>query len=180
MRVESEAKCACTARAEKDIYRDTPVRLLGYANEVGESFRALVHVNIVRLSYGVASAYVVADAVDKVKRADKVKCADLDMHRHKLYATAVDTLLWQALASVIVPGFTINRVCALSLFLLRKYSSLGLATRKWTTTGIGLGCIPFIVSPIDHSIHKLMDFTVRPWIGIVPSNLDEVEKEFTP
>ena len=27
-----------------DIYRDTPVRLLGYANEVGEAFRALVHV----------------------------------------------------------------------------------------------------------------------------------------
>ena len=29
---------------EVDIYRDTPVRLLGYANEVGEAFRALVHV----------------------------------------------------------------------------------------------------------------------------------------
>ena len=27
-----------------DIYRDTPVRYLGYANEVGEAFRALVHV----------------------------------------------------------------------------------------------------------------------------------------
>ena len=27
---------------EVDIYRDTPVRLLGYANEVGEAFRALV------------------------------------------------------------------------------------------------------------------------------------------
>ncbi|ROT78450.1 Mitochondrial fission process protein 1, partial [Penaeus vannamei] len=26
---------------------------------------------------------------------------------------AVDTLLWQAFASVIVPGFTINRVCVL-------------------------------------------------------------------
>ncbi len=43
---------------EVDIYRDTPVRLLGYANEVGEAFRALVHVNWVRASYGVASLYV--------------------------------------------------------------------------------------------------------------------------
>ena len=33
-----------TPAAEVDIYRDTPVRLLGYANEVGEAFRALVHV----------------------------------------------------------------------------------------------------------------------------------------
>ena len=45
---------------EVDIYRDTPLRLLGYANEVGEAFRALVHVNWVRLSYGVASCYVVS------------------------------------------------------------------------------------------------------------------------
>ena len=29
---------------EVDIYRDTPVRFLGYANEVGEAFRALVSV----------------------------------------------------------------------------------------------------------------------------------------
>jgi len=43
---------------EVDIYRDTPVRLLGYANEVGEAFRALIHVNWVRASYGVASLYV--------------------------------------------------------------------------------------------------------------------------
>ena len=28
-------------KKEVDIYRDTPVRLLGYANEVGEAFRAL-------------------------------------------------------------------------------------------------------------------------------------------
>ena len=26
-------------KKEVDIYRDTPVRFLGYANEVGESFR---------------------------------------------------------------------------------------------------------------------------------------------
>ena len=55
-------------KQEVDIYRDTPVRLLGYANEVGEAFRALVHVNWVRLSYGVASSYVLADTYDKAKK----------------------------------------------------------------------------------------------------------------
>ena len=34
---------------EIDIYRDTPLRLLGYANEVGEAFRALVSVKFVIL-----------------------------------------------------------------------------------------------------------------------------------
>ena len=45
-------KGSSNAENEVDIYRDTPVRLLGYSNEVGEAFRALVHVNWVRLSYG--------------------------------------------------------------------------------------------------------------------------------
>lgn len=54
------AEGECKKDQEVDIYRDTPVRLLGYANEVGEAFRALVSVNWVRLSYGVASCYVVS------------------------------------------------------------------------------------------------------------------------
>ncbi|KAH7985649.1 hypothetical protein HPB51_026783 [Rhipicephalus microplus] len=152
----------------QDICRYMAVRhsllFSGYANEVGEAFRSLVHVNVVRLSYAVASAYVVVDTADKVLKADKVKCPDAKAHRNKLFNTAVDTLVWQALASVIIPGFTINRVCALSLFLLKRYSSMPLNACKWTTTGVGLGCIPFIVSPIDHGVHVLMDKTLRQWL----------------
>ena len=44
----------------------------GYANEVGEAFRSQVHVNVVRASYGVASAYVVADAIHKGSEAARV------------------------------------------------------------------------------------------------------------
>lgn len=157
---------------EVDILRDTPVRLLGYANEVGEAFRSLVHVNLVRLSYAVASAYVLVDTTDKVVRADKLKCPDAKDQRRKLLTTAVDTLVWQALASVIVPGITINRVCALSLFLLKRYSNLQLKTCKWTTTSIGLSCIPFIVSPIDNGVHVLMDKTIRQWLRIPKPDSD--------
>jgi len=42
--MSEEPTASPAAAAEVDIYRDTPVRLLGYANEVGEAFRALVHV----------------------------------------------------------------------------------------------------------------------------------------
>lgn len=149
---------------EVDLYRDTPIRLLGYANEVGESFRALVHVNVVRASYVVAFGYVVADTADKVKKTSKfLEPQEVDRNK-KLITSAVDTLVWQTLASVAVPGFTINRVCALSLFLLKKYSKLPSATRKWTTTAIGLGCIPFIVKPIDHSVDVLMNYSFRKWV----------------
>jgi fission process protein 1 len=45
---------------------------LGYANEVGEAFRPLIHVNWVRLSYGIASTYVLADTWDKSLKMSKV------------------------------------------------------------------------------------------------------------
>lgn len=44
----------------------------GYANEVGESFRPLVPVPVVWASYGVATAYVTADAIDKGRKAAAV------------------------------------------------------------------------------------------------------------
>ena len=82
---------------------------------------------------------------------------------------AVDTLVWQALASVIVPGFTINRVCAGSLLGLGKIiPKVPITTRKWITTAIGLGCIPFIVHPIDTLIHYSMDKSIRKYLNLTP------------
>ena len=43
-----------------DIWRDTPVRLMGYANEVGESFRYVFPRGVIP-SYVVAFGYVLAD-----------------------------------------------------------------------------------------------------------------------
>jgi len=82
---------------------------------------------------------------------------------------AIDTLLWQAFASVIVPGFLINRICAASLIGLAKtIPGVAETARKWMVTGIGLGVIPFIVHPIDSGVHVVMDNTTRKLIGGVP------------
>ena len=110
--IQNISKMSSEAKKDVDIFRDTPVRLLGYSNEVGEAFRALVHVNWVRASYGLASAYVLADTNDKAGKA-------VGGGKEKAVA-AFDTLVWQALASVMIPGFTINRVCAFSLMAMAK------------------------------------------------------------
>jgi len=154
------------SKKEVDIYRDTPLRYLGYANEVGEAFRALVHVNWVKLSYGVASVYVLADTNDKAQKMSRSLPADDDSKTKKVAFAAVDTLLWQALASVIIPGFTINRICAASLYTMgRAIPNVSLNSRKWATTAIGLGVIPFIVHPIDSFVHIAMDKTTRQITG---------------
>ncbi|CAB1332737.1 unnamed protein product [Coregonus sp. 'balchen'] len=136
---------------EVDIYRDTWVRFLGYANEVGEAFRALVPVSAVWATYAVATVYVSADAEhgDNPGKTTKVAVA------------VVDTFVWQALASVAIPGFTINRVCAASLYLLGRTTRLPLSVRKWTTTAIGLSTIPFIIHPIDSGVDFLLDSSLR-------------------
>ena len=51
-----------------DLWRDTKVRYLGYANEVGEAFRPIAP-RLVRPSYAVAFAYVFGDTYDKSTKA---------------------------------------------------------------------------------------------------------------
>ncbi|XP_023348745.1 mitochondrial fission process protein 1 [Eurytemora carolleeae] len=160
-----------------DIYRDTPVRLLGYANEVGEAFRALVHVRWVKLSYVVASGYVLADTQDKAGKALK-EGADAK----NVGIAAMDTLVWQAFASVIVPGqnsFSYNENYELASLTSagRAFQEISMShcdqgdhagmenSRKWAVTGLGLGAIPFIVHPIDNLVHTAMDHTTRKWFG---------------
>uniref|UniRef100_A0A3P8WR89 Mitochondrial fission process protein 1 n=1 Tax=Cynoglossus semilaevis TaxID=244447 RepID=A0A3P8WR89_CYNSE len=133
---------------------------VGYANEVGEAFRALVPVSLVWGSYAVATAYVTADAVDKGKKA-AVAHGDNPGRTTRVGVAVVDTFVWQALASVIIPGFTINRVCAASLYLLGRTTRWPLSVRKWTTTAIGLSTIPFIITPIDRSVDFLLDSSLR-------------------
>ncbi|NXP22182.1 MTFP1 protein, partial [Scytalopus superciliaris] len=172
---------------EPDPYRDTWVRYLGYANEVGESFRALVPVPVVWASYGVATAYVTADAIDKGRRAATVS-APLSPPRSIPHPTdppltpvcppqahaqdptrvgvaVVDTFVWQGLASVVIPGFTINRLCAASLALLGTLTRWPLPRRRWATTALGLAAIPLIITPIDRTVDFLMDSSLRKLYG---------------
>ncbi|NXS03874.1 MTFP1 protein, partial [Oxylabes madagascariensis] len=146
-----------------------PTILSGYANEVGESFRPLVPVPVVWASYGVATAYVTADAIDKGRKAATVSVTPssppslsvpallltpVSPQAHaqdpmRVGVAVVDTFVWQSLASVAIPGFAINRLCAASLALLGSLTRWPLPVRRWTTTALGLAAIPLIITPID-------------------------------
>jgi len=147
--------------ARIDIYRHTPIRLLGYANEVGEAFRSMVHVNFVRLSYVISTAYVCADTLDKSQKTYRLPFASSTERRKQVALTAMDTLIWQGFASVIVPGFTINRLCWLSAMALRNSTRIRPLAQKGLVTAIGLAAIPFIVHPIDTGVEAAMDSTLR-------------------
>jgi fission process protein 1 len=158
-------------KKEVDIFRDTPVRYLGYANELGESFRVLISPGLVRASYAVAFGYVLMDVVDKAKKTyeKEYESNEVGAVQIRTAKIATDCFLWQTFASVLVPGFTINRLCKLCSILLNKTNVQPIVrTSKILTTAIGLCSIPLIIHPIDQGVHLVMNKSVRPALGIEP------------
>ena len=187
--------------AAPDIYRETPLRYLGYASEdpahpapllvspgvmtatpsppspvvstadpradeVGEAFKSLVSRLSYRLSYALSIGYVAADALDKGLRAargpgDHGRGAAHGDASPSPAAAVADTVLWQGLASVAIPGLAINRAVWGAARALQAAGASPGAVRA-VPTAVGLGLIPFIVQPIDHAVEEGMDRFVRP------------------
>lgn len=77
--------------------------------------------------------------------------------------TAGDVFVWQMFASVIIPGFVINRITWGAGIVSKRTKLPGIA-RKWLPTVIGLAAIPLIIRPIDTGVDHVMDRTYRKYI----------------
>jgi len=144
---------------EHNIFRDSLLRYLGYANEIGESFRYQFP-RAVMPSYILAFGYCGMDSLSTGYR-EWNKAKESEKLRNSSIAT-FDTLLWQTLASVMIPGFTINAIVRVSRFAVLK-TAANQSLKTWLPTGFGLGSIPFIIHPIDNSVDYLLDNTTRRW-----------------
>jgi len=174
------------AQNEVDLFRDTGLRYMGYANEAGEAFRAFIGASGVLVSYAIASGYVVSDSIYQgymtAKHLKKDGATDGNSTKMRIAMATAESLVWQSLASVIIPGFTINRCVALAHFLLaslfRQEVFGGISTETtekldhWGPTLFGLAMIPVIVRPIDSTVEKTFERHVRP---AIKKFLDEYE-----
>lgn len=141
-----------------DLWRDSSLRYMGYANEVGEAFRPQFP-RLVGPSYGVAFAYVGCDTLDKsISSYKSGKCDNSEVLR-----VSMDTFLWQLLASVLIPGKIIHWVTHASQSIVSSTFKKSGPLKKWLPTMIGLGCIPLIIHPIDTAVDNAMDLTFRKW-----------------
>ena len=148
------------AQPEIDVFRDTGVRYMGYANELGEAFRPIFP-KLVVPSYGVSFSYVFFDTYDKASKANVATKGD----RKAIAEAAIDTLLWQSFASVIIPGFVIHAVVDAATAGTKKIAKMPRLAKRWGPTALGLLAIPLIIHPIDHFVDWAMDSTVRPFIA---------------
>ena len=79
---------------------------------------------------------------------------------NRLYLKSADCLIWQTLASVLVPGWVIHKIVKYTrLATMRLQNQTGMV--KMIPTFMGLASIPLIIHPIDHSIDYLMDNSFR-------------------
>jgi len=82
---------------KRDIYSDTPVRLLGFTNEAGAAMAPLIGPVGEMITYGPALGYIALDVRDKYKRGDN------NNYEQKSHKRATKQLIFQLLASVILP-----------------------------------------------------------------------------
>lgn len=145
---------------QPDIWRDTSLRYLGYANEVGEAFGPL-YPKFVHPSYAVAFAYVGCDAADKY--AKSVENGDSTTKTMKITG---DALIWQTLASVLIPGQIIRLITKGATAATNSSSAAFMpkSARLYLPTAVGLAAIPFIIHPIDHAVDYFMDATFRKFL----------------
>ena len=140
-----------------DIYRDTPLRYLGYANELAECFRYILPWSI-KVGYTLAFSYVFADTLDKAKK--QYEMAGNKFSR-RLFVQTGDVFIWQILASVCLPGYVIHQLVKVSKMILPMTGAIG----HFGPTVIGLASIPFIVHPIDNFVDFVMDNTYRKYLN---------------
>lgn len=149
----------------QDLFRDTPIRYLGYANEISKTFSS-VPTRGVWFTYGVVCAYIGCDVADKSINVvfNQIPSENVEERRKNRILTACDALIWQSLASVVVPAITMNRLrWSTNLMLGKVFKTPTIRSSKFMYAVTALA-IPFIIKPIDETVDLFLDLTLRPWL----------------
>lgn len=161
-----------------DIWRDSPLRYMGYANEVGEAFRHM-YPKFVRPSYAVAFLYVGCDTIDKTITAYRKIGSSDSNNLANAAKVGLDAFIWQTFASVLIPGKIIHLIASTVIYGLNRdsakymnsthyklrYYKVTPKMKLWAPTIVGLAVIPLIIHPIDNFVDYCMDNSVRKLIG---------------
>ena len=91
-------KIYSTAYKNVDPYRETSLRYMGYANELGEAFTTYLPEWGLPASYCIAASYVMFDTIDKGEKA--YNSAEEEDKIVDTLRISTETLTWQMLASV--------------------------------------------------------------------------------
>ncbi|XP_037916183.1 mitochondrial fission process protein 1-like isoform X2 [Hermetia illucens] len=90
--------------SSRDPLRNTVLRYAGYAGVVAELFVCTFSRRTLRISQHVTTGYILADVATKT-----VENFETCQQKSRSVWTLVDTLLWQSMATLLIPGFAAPR-----------------------------------------------------------------------
>jgi fission process protein 1 len=133
------------------------VRYLAYTSDFGEAFRPVVHPLVVRSAYGISWAYVFGDVgfeAYQLSNHHGVSGADL-------YAMTIKRTVFQSIASMALPAFTIHTVVHEMKKVCKKVGKY----QKWGPSACGLAIVPFLPlydHPVEHVIDSCFNWLYKP------------------
>ena len=151
-------KIYSTAYNNVDPYRETSLRYMGYANELGEAFTSYLPDWGLPASYCVAAAYVMFGTIDKGQKA--YDAAEEEDKIQDTLRISAETLTWQMLASVFWPGSIIRVIVNASANVISNNHLDNNHIVHFFPTLVGLSAIPLIVKPIDSTVDALMEASI--------------------
>ena len=151
-------KIYSTAYKSVDPYRESSLRYMGYANELGEAFTSYLPEWGLPASYCVAAAYVMFDTIDKGEKA--YNAAEEEDKMMDTVRISTETFTWQMLASVFWPGSIIRVIVNMAATMISNNDLDNNHFVHFLPTLIGLSAIPMIVKPIDTTVDKIMEGSI--------------------
>ncbi len=165
-------------QTQKDIYKDTPVRYLGFTNELGTAFKEIctnsngITKHIPSLSYVPAFGYIACDVIDKYKKGEDGtgEKSSIKMGARELLSQITTSVL--APTGVIIGTQKVTKAIAkkaapkLPEKLVSAFTKNNGKLGKIATLGISLTALVAATKPIDKITEKVFEKIIDPLLGI--------------
>lgn len=133
-----------------NVLRDSPLRYLGFTNDVGEALRGVIPPWAVWSTYGVTGAYALGDVAQLAWREHRRGAGWPAVHRQ-----LVDSAVFHGLATVAVTPLIIAGACRAIKAVVPN--ALPGWARRFGPSAVGIALIPLIVPPTDRYVEHLIE-----------------------
>ncbi|KAK8846806.1 hypothetical protein IAR55_005894 [Kwoniella newhampshirensis] len=156
---DSNVRYAAYLRRITDVAR-AGSRYTAYTSDIGEAFRPIVHPYLVTAAYGVSWAYLIGDVSFTTYKSSQLGPTPLEAanmsESTRLAMVAVKRSVFQSIASMALPAFTIHTAVR---YAGRQFAKSANPTmRRWGPTAVGIGLVPALPFMFDHPVETATDF----------------------
>ncbi|CAD6565440.1 MAG: hypothetical protein TREMPRED_001283 [Tremellales sp. Tagirdzhanova-0007] len=155
---DSSVRYAAYLRRIRDIAR-AGSRYTAYTSDIGEAFRPIVPPYLVTAAYGISWAYLIGDVSFTTYKSSQLGPSPLEAANMseptRLGLVAVKRSVFQGLASMALPAYTIHTAVRQAGRQFAKSSNMTM--KRWGPTIVGIGLVPALPYLFDHPVEYATD-----------------------